>query len=405
MKIGICGCGFFSHCFIPLFITHPLVEEVILTDLVPERTAALAKENNVQRTVSSFEEMLETDVDAVAIFTQRQLHGPMALQALAAGKHVYCAVPMGAGVDEIARIVQAVSETGLLYMMGETSYYYPSALFCRAKFRNGKMGKFVYAEAQYMHDMDHFYEPYQHSGGADWKRVAGLPPMYYPTHSTSLILSVTGAKAETVSCLGYKDSHADGIFRRGANHWDNEFSNECALLRTSDGGVIRLNEMRRIGYFGGNSVYMSFYGEQAGFEQNAISACFVHKDKKIPPQDITDLLKCRDSAPLVGLVKALREKGKTGEEFYTGVSQLHQTSRLPNVYKGLFNGHYGSHQFLVDDFVTGLAKRTLPPCNAWNAARWNIPGLIAHQSALAGGKMMTIPDLGDVPESYPFKDS
>src|SRR2546430_4141161 len=36
---------------------------------------------------------------------------------------IYSAVPMGNTVDEISAIVDAVRSTGLIYMMGETSYY------------------------------------------------------------------------------------------------------------------------------------------------------------------------------------------------------------------------------------------------------------------------------------------
>lgn len=86
-----------------------------------------------------------------------------------------------------------------------------------------------------------FYEAYQYSGGEEWQKVAGIPPMYYPTHSTSMIISVTGASLTQVSCLGYTDSHKDNVFGRGKNLWDNPFSNQTALFRTSDGGMSRVN--------------------------------------------------------------------------------------------------------------------------------------------------------------------
>jgi predicted dehydrogenase len=395
MKIGICGIGRFAPCFIPLFAAHPLVDEVVLADLVAERAQAAAQAHGIARVLGSLDELCASDVDAIAILTQRQLHGPQVLQALEAGKHVYSAVPMGVSLDEIARIVEAVERTGLLYMIGETSYYYPSTLYCRARYRKGDFGKFAYAEAQYLHDMDHFYASFQHSGGPEWKQVAGLPPMYYPTHSTSMVLSVTGARATHVSCLGFSDAHADEIFRVGNNHWDNVFSNESALMRTSDGGVMRINEMRRVGWFGGNSVYMSFFGTEAAFEENAISTCWVSKDRAQPPVDITQELTC---APMAGHVR-LGEgaEGRVGEEFFTGVTGVHPIERLPDTFRGLPNGHYGSHQFLVDDFCRAWATHTLPPCHVWNAAKWNAPGLVAHESAKQDGKVLEIPDYGDPP--------
>ena len=403
VKIGICGCGEFAACFVPLFRAHPLVEEVVLADLSAELTAKMAEENNIKRRVTGFDELLNTDVDAVAIFTQRQLHGPMAVAAMRAGKHVYSAVPMGMSIAEIEEIVKTAAETKLLYMMGETSYYYPCTIFCRNKYQSGEMGKFVYAEAQYHHDMQHFYEPYKRSGGENWRKLAGLPPMYYPTHSTSMILSCTGAHATEVSCMGYRDSHEDGIFRVGENYWDNVFSNESALMRTSDGGVIRVNEMRRIGWRSPvDSVYMNFYGELSSYEQTALHHCYAFRDLDKQAEDVSGLLSLSPSLPLYGYTAELAQN--SNHDFYSGVAKVHDTTRLPEIFRKLANGHSGSHQFLVDDFVAAWHNCILPPCHAWNSARWNIPGLVAHESAKLDGVKLAIPDYGDVPADYPFKN-
>lgn len=402
MKIGICGCGAFAACFVPLFRAHPLVEEVVLADLSAERVFKMADENGIKRRVIGFEELLKTDVDALAIFTQRQLHGPMAVTAMRAGKHVYSAVPMGMSISEIEEIVKTAADTKRLYMMGETSYYYPCTVFCRNKYQSGEMGKFVYAEAQYHHDMQHFYKSFQRTGGENWRMLAGVPPMYYPTHSTSMILSCTGAHAIEVSCLGYRDSHEDGIFRVNANCWNNVFSNESALMRTSDGGVIRVNEMRRIGWRSPTgSVYMNFYGELTSYEQTALHHCYTHRDLNKPAEDVSDLLKLSPSRRLHGYTAEMEKN--SSHDFYSGVARVHDTARLPEAYRKMANGHGGSHQFLVDDFVTALHKGSLPPCHAWNSARWNIPGLVAHESANQDGVQLAIPDLGNVPADYPFK--
>ncbi len=389
MKIGLCGLGRFGSVFAPLFQAHPGVDEVVVADLLGERAEQAASAHGISRVAGSLDELCESDVDAVALFTQRQLHGPQALQVLEAGKHVYSAVPMGISVEEVEAIVRVAERTGLLYMTGETSYYYPATIYCRDRFAAGDLGRFVYAEAQYLHDMRHFYASYQHSGGPGWKRIAGFPPMYYPTHSVSMVLGVTGARATHVSCLGVTDEHSDGIFGRGANEWDNPFSNETALMRTSDGGVMRINELRRVGYHGVNSVYMSMFGSEGSFEQNGTSSCWVTAAEG-PAEDVTGVLGCRTH-------RQGAEDSGVGEEFFTGVSEVQPIGRLPDTFRGLSNGHYGSHQFLVDDFVGAWTDKTLPPCNAWNSARWCIPGLVAHRSALKQGEMMEIPDLGDPP--------
>ena len=65
----------------------------------------------------------------------------------------------------------------------------------------------------------------------------------------------------------------------------------------------------------------------------------------------------------------------------------------------LTNGHNGSHQFLVHEFVRACVTGETPPNNVRQAARYLVPGLIAHESALKGGELMPVPDFGDAPAS------
>lgn len=400
IKIGICGIGAFARNFIPLFKAHPWVEDVILADLIVERAREQARKYSITHVLNSLEALCESDVDAIALMTQRQLHGPQALQALKAGKHVYSAVPIGQTVEEIRDIVREVETSGLIYMTGETSYYYPAPIYCRKRFKQGDFGRFVYGEGQYYHDMSHFYEPFRRSGGSEWRRIAGIPPMHYPTHSVSMILSVTQAHVESVACLGYVDQHEDGIFREGANLWNNIFSNETALMQTSDGGIVRINEFRRIGHRGMSSVQMSLYGTAASFEEQADSQVWVTLNRE-EMTNLNDLLKCQD----IPIDEPQSDVDATVlEEFFSGVSKVHPVDRLPREFNGLHNGHFGSHQFLVDDFVKAVITNRLPPNHVWAAARYCIPGLSAHQSAVDRGRWIDVPDFGDPPAEWELLD-
>ncbi len=393
LKVGVVGSSGFASAFIPLFQAHPLVDEVVVADLVTERVKQIQDRFGIRRVFGSLDELCKTDVDAIAIFTQRHMHGPQVLQALRAGKHVYCAVPMASSMEDIAAIIEEVERAGLIYMLGETSYYYPETIYCRKRFADGDFGNFVYGEGAYFHDMSHgFYEAFQHSGGQEWKKTAGFPPMYYPTHSVSMVLSVTGARATHVSCLGYEDRHEDGIFRKGANLWDNPFSNQTALMRTSDGGMMRINEFRRLGWetHTERAVHMSLYGTEGSFEEQANAQVWVNHNWK-EMTDLTDLLKCEDE---VVPPEHLHLHESLQRDYHCGVSKVHPVHRLPEVFKRMNNGHAGSHQFLVHDFVLGVHHHKLPPNHAWMAAKYTAPGLIAHESALNGGTMMPIPDFG-----------
>jgi predicted dehydrogenase len=243
IKIGICGTGAFAGAFIPLFKAHPQVAQVILCDLNATKLKEKAERFNVSETCPSLDALCQTDVDAIAIFTQHHLHGPQAVFALKSGKHVYSAVPPAISIEEITSLVEAVEQTGNIYMLGETSYYYPCAIYCRQRFRNGDFGHVVYAEAEYYHDYSHgLYAVAKWRHGAEWEKYYGKPPMFYPTHSVSMIVSVTGAYATHVCGMGFVDRHEDNLYARSDNIWKNPFSNETMLCRMSDGSMARFNE-------------------------------------------------------------------------------------------------------------------------------------------------------------------
>jgi predicted dehydrogenase len=381
IRIGIVGTGSFAHFFIPLFQAHPLVQEVVLCDIHPERLEQVATRYGIARTAPSLEALCESEVDAVVLMTQNWLHGPQALQALQAGKHVYSTVPAGITVEEVMNLVQAVEQTGLVYMLGETSYYSPTALYCRQQYATGAFGQIVYAEAEYYHDWDHgLYDVFRQRGGDRWKETAGSPPMHYATHSTSQIISVTDAFMTHVSCQGFVDQATDGLYGSDANRWGNAFSNESALFKMSDGSMCRINEFRRIGHPG--ATRMTLFGTTASFESNSAGARWVRKTSQ-DTERLDELL-----AP----VGVMTEHG-----WYLNLSQVHPVSRLPQTFVGLPNEHEGAHQFLVDDFVTACVQRSLPPNHVWRAARYTIPGIVAHESALRGGDLLPIPDCGSPP--------
>lgn len=402
-SIGVCGAGRFASSFIPLFQAHPLVGEVRLAEAFPERRAEQAARFGVQTTYSSLKDLCDSDVDAIALFTQRWLHGPQAVQALNARKHVYSAVPAAITLDEVTTLVKTVERTGLVYMNGETSYYYPAVLYCRDRFAKGDFGRYVYSEACYTHDMSHgFYEAYQHSGGDEWKQTASFPPMLYPTHSTSMIISVTGQRFTHVSCFGQVDQENDGVFEADVSLWRNTFSNQVALYRTAGGGMARVMELRRVGLPGGNSNRMTLYGTKASFEEQSFARYWVDRDDLEKRIDLNDALTCRRAAR--GAVTDA-EWNETSEsmrgDYFSGVSSVHPVQRLPKEFAGLRNGHQGSHQFLACDFIEAVVNNATPPNNVWQAARYCLPGIITHESSLRGGELMEIPDFGDPPVTYP----
>ena len=387
LRLGVIGGGQFSSSFIHLFQAHPFVEEVALVELNPERRASIAAKFSIKQTFASLSELWDSDFNAVAIFTPRWTHAQIALEAIQNGRHVYTAVPMGITQEEISQLVEASIKTKLTYFMAETSFYYPAVVFSRKKFAEGQMGKFVYGEGEYLHDMSHgFSEAYAANGGDDWKSTASFPPMLYSTHSVSTILSVTGAQATSVTCIGLKDTAGDGIFDSNVSMWKNDQSNQIALFETSDGGVMRIAELRRVGTAPLEStVRMSIFGTEGSFEQQVGYASWATKNSF---DIITDEIGTFSD---VENPYSLKPDYIPPNLWDGGFARVHDRSQLPKEFVGLSNGHGGSHQFMVDDFVMDAVGERKAPMNVIDAARFTIPGVLAHQSAQIAGQKLQIP--------------
>ncbi len=415
LKVGVVGYNF-ARDFARLFKLHPDVESICVAELSEKaRNLALSDFPGI-KVYTSFDEMMEkADINCIALFTPRHTHGPFVIRALKAGLHVYSAVPIASSVEDVKEILRLVQETRLIYMMGETCYYYPCSMFCRQKYKEGGFGKFVYAESQYYHDAREIW-PYQE--GIPQDPSNGIPPMYYSTHSISMVLSaLEGEYFTQVSCMGLRDDFPDHIYGDGdTNAFGNPFSNQSALFRLSGGGVVRINEFRRIGTKKPSSYITCFYGEDGSYECVANKHIYQTTDmvdrngiKHQPKtQDVSDLLLPHQYQEVVNGTRESYfgytlddENIHTSLPIILGRAPIMDMERLPKSFRTPDDGHHmNSHPFLIDDFVRAVVDNKLPPNNAWMAARELIPGLIAHESALKGGVLMDIPDFGEPPADW-----
>jgi predicted dehydrogenase len=387
ISLGLVGLGSFGSAFAELFKRHPLVDRMALCDYERDRVDRFASRKSwrgkfdPKDAYESLDDLLASDIEAVALITQPWLHADQAVQAMEAGKHVYSAVPIvwlpdgNEILDWCDRIVQTTRRTGKHYMLGETTYYRPEAMYCRRRAAEGAFGDFVYAEGEYYHDVDNPYSNLREvqrareasRPGAAWRRLkqeydargAVSGPMHYPTHSTSGPICVMKAHAVKVCCWPYYN-------RTGDDYFGKEPSNETALFEMSNGATMRICEHREIGMIGRETFRV--YGTKGSYEND--HWCTVQGCAPLALEEMRD--------PLPAEVLAAFQEGEEGE--------------------GVYGGHGGSHAYLVHEFVDAIAHDRRPVINAWEAARYMAAGVTAHQSAVREGEVLAVPDWGDAPE-------
>lgn len=421
IKLGILGLGNHIGSYMKILKAHPKITYVAAAEQIEERRSRYSELNVVQKVYASFDEMLEQDkeVNCIAVYSQRHRHGEQIIKALKAGKHVMCAVPMGINVEEIKEIIRLVEEKDLIFMMFETCYYWPCAVWAREKFKTGAFGQFVYGAAQYYHTIQDMFPSFNTGKNPAWKRVAGVPPMYYATHSIGMLFSAINDHATKVSCFGFKDTINPDIYGKGMNEWDNPFSNETAIFTMSKGGYARINEFRRIGNIRPTSYISGIYGSDGTYEYSGAQHLFgssgTDTEKRPPEKYICEDVSDEINTFIYANSGADKLDVSLDYKYHCGFSPVHNYQRLPKELLELNEkcmvrneygtaGHNGSHFLLIDDFVRCCITGKQPFLNAWEAARYTIPGIIAHESAMQGGIPLDIPDFGDMPEKFELLD-
>jgi predicted dehydrogenase len=366
VRIGVVGGGFGSSFQWHL---HPETKVEAVCDIRPERLQRLGEVYRCPNQFKSYAQMLKgAQLDAVAIFTPAPLHVAMATQALKMGKHVISAVPAGWSVEELERLLDTVKTTGQKYMMAETSYYRPEIITCRQMSERKEFGTIFYSEAEYHHEGLNALM-YDERGMPTWRY--GMPPMYYPTHCTGMIVPVTGERLSEVQAIGWGDDHE--ILQ--SNLYGNPFWNTTAFFKTSGGHSSRVSVFWHVA---AKEVERgAFYGDRASY---------IMARPEGSPNTIVRIGKEGQTR--------LDENGyPEGHVDSHAFQQPNHWEMLPESLR-VRSGHGGSHTFLVNEFVSAILEDRHPAVNVWEAIAYTLPGLVAHQSALKRGELLKIKDYG-----------
>jgi predicted dehydrogenase len=366
VRMGVVGGGFGST-----FQWHldPESKVTAVCDIRPDRLRTLSEVYRCGAGFKSFREMLSGgEIDAVGVFTPAPLHAWMAIEAMKAGKHVISAVPAAMSEEELAAILETVKSTGRRYMMAETSFYRPEIVTAREWAREGKFGTIFYSEAEYHHE-GLIPLMFDDRGFPTWRH--GFPPMHYPTHSTGMIVPVTGERLSEVQAVGWGDGHE--VLK--TNQYRNPFWNTTAFFKTSQGHASRVSVFWHVA--AGGTERGQFYGDRMSYIMER------------PERSPNTVIRIAKNGETVLDANGYPE-GKVSIEAY---KQPDHWDRLPAPLR-VRSGHGGSHTFLTHEFIRAIVEDRHPSVNIWEAIAYTLPGIVAHQSALKGGEPLKIRDYG-----------
>ncbi len=360
-NVAIVGLGFGAE-FIPIYQRHPYASMYAICQRNTDKLNEVGDAFGVEKRYHDYLDLLKDPaVDVIHINTPIQSHAEQSIAALRAGKHVACTVPMATTVEECRQIVEAVKETGRMYMMMETVVYSREFLFVKEMFEKGEMGKLQFLRASHQQEM------------AGWPGYwEGLPPMHYATHCVGPVVALAKADAEYVSCYGSGRIDENLISKYGS-----PFAIESCHIKFRNSDLSA--EVTRSLFNTARQYRESFdvYGSKKSFEWTLVE----HEESVIHTGETPGKVKIPDYAHLLP---------EEIQSFTTGGVYDADSKQHLSFIQG--SGHGGSHPHLVHEFLSALKNKREPFPNARQSANITCVGILAHESAMQGGEKRYLPD-------------
>ena len=360
------------------YAENPELEIVAVCDVadgLAEESAARLKASKGWdvKVFHSYEEMAKgAAYDAVMITCDPDVQVDYAVAEMDRGIHVMTEVPAAYTIDQCFRLVNSVRKNGVKYQLAEQTRYWYFIKQWRKMAERGEFGRIFYAEGEYLHyspDWDYFrnkktgahvwtHDP-SYDNDPEWERTwryrAFMDPIWYMPHELSPLLSITGGRIDTVSCVGTEKgkSYTEGFEVRDL---------ECALLHNTNGALFSL----RAGF---NAPYGWKRDTGCHWYQIKGTACTVESSRST-----LDLPK--QFTPAAGWV----------DRPEWGCVDLEADEVFRHA------AHGGADYYPIYYFVDAILNDKQPPMDVYKAVETAAPAILAAESANRGGVQLEVPD-------------
>jgi predicted dehydrogenase len=193
LAVGIVGCGYWGPNLIRNFSSCPLTEVAAVCDANPARLEAMARSHGHLKQLSSLDQLLDMNLDAVAIATPVSTHFPIAQRCLEAGLHVMVEKPLARTVKEAQALIDLAERNGRVLMVDHTYLFSNAVHKIKTLVEEGLLGDLYYVDSVRIN-----LGLFQHDVNVVWD----LAP-----HDLAIADYVLGLQARSISAWGC--AHAD----------------------------------------------------------------------------------------------------------------------------------------------------------------------------------------------------
>ena len=140
LRFGVIGWGYWGPKVARNLESLPNATVSMVADMDARRLASAGASQPGVETTADIQQLMRSNVDAIAIATPVRTHFRLAREALLHGKHVLVEKPLTASVEEAEELVALAEERQLVLMVGHTFEYSPAVNELRKLVQSGDLG-------------------------------------------------------------------------------------------------------------------------------------------------------------------------------------------------------------------------------------------------------------------------
>jgi predicted dehydrogenase len=148
IRIGIIGVGQIGKHHLNNYAKIPPAQVVAAADVNRDEVCRVCDQFKIPNFHTDFRELLRRgDIDAVDVCVHNNFHAPVTIEALRAGKHVYCEKPMAGAYVDAKAMYDASIETGRKLSIQLSTLFTKETKVARRLIDAGQLGKVYHARS------------------------------------------------------------------------------------------------------------------------------------------------------------------------------------------------------------------------------------------------------------------
>ena len=235
IKVGIIGAGRIGkvHCESIMCYVKGATVKSVADPFMNEETEKWLKGMGVEKTMKDYRDILnDKDINAVLICSSTDTHAPISIEAIKAGKHVFCEKPVDHDIDKINEVKTALANSKVKYQVGFNRRFDHNFMAVREAVKQGKIGALNILKI--------------------CSRDPGAPPVSYIKVSGGIFLDMTIHDFDMVRYLSGEE--VESVFAMGGVMVDKaigeagDIDTAVITLRLKSGALAVIDNCRRATY-------------------------------------------------------------------------------------------------------------------------------------------------------------